>query len=391
MPREFNPRILVVDDEPAVTNSIQRTLRTACYGNVQSTCDPRQVLSIYDDFQPDLLLLDLHMPYLDGLAVMKQLAARTARRGYFPVLVLTGDLTAGSKQAALSLGAKDFLVKPCDSVELLLRVKNLLETRFLYVELQAQNVTLEQAVRERTKDLEQTQVELAARLALAADFRDDETGKHTARVGRLAALIARSLGQPNYEVAMIGQAAPLHDVGKIGIPDAILLKPGKLTPEEMRLMQGHTAIGARILGGSRSDLLRLAEAIALYHHERWDGTGYAKVKGEDIPLAARITAVADAFDAMTHNRPYRPACSVPDAIAEIARESGRHFDPAVVEAFLWLKPAELAPELVLTDTSGIRASRSTVPDDGHPIGMIGSWSADDPANALVGQAGRRQT
>jgi putative two-component system response regulator len=151
---------------------------------------------------------------------------------------------------------------------------------------------------------------------------------------------------------MIAQAAPLHDVGKIGIPDAILMKKDRLTADEVVSMQAHTTIGARILGGSRCALLRLAETIALCHHERWDGTGYAKVKGEDIPLPARITAVADTFDAMTHDRRYRPALSVSDARSEIARHSGTQFDPTIVEAFLLTTPAEWA--IYLADSSGLR-------------------------------------
>lgn len=340
-----NAHLLVVDDHEAAVEALKRTLRTAGYANVRSTNDPRQVLPMYDDFRPDLLLLDLHMPYMDGLAVMKQLESRVRRDGYFPVLMLTGDNTAESKQAALSLGVKDFLVKPYDQVELRLRVENLLETRFLYLALQARSESLEAAVRERTKELEDAQMEIAARLAIAAEFRDDETGQHSGRVGRIAALIARNLGLSFEEVLMIGQAAPLHDLGKIGIPDAVLLKMDELTPDERQTMQVHTTIGARILGGSHCALLRLAETIALYHHERWDGTGYARLKGADIPLAARITAVADTFDAMTHDRRYRPALSVWAARSEIARQSGTQFDPRVVEAFFLNGLAGLAIQL----------------------------------------------
>lgn len=336
MPHEpySNARLLVVDDQEAAVEALKRTLRAAGYANVHSTNDPRQVLPMYDDFRPDLLLLDLHMPYMDGLAVMNQLESRVNRDGYFPVLVLTGDNTAESKQAALSRGVKDFLVKPCDQVELRLRVENLLETRFLYQALRARSESLEAAVRARTKELEEAQMEIAARLAIAAEFRDDETGQHSARVGRIAAVIARNLGLSSEEVVMIRQAAPFHDLGKIGIPDVILLKVDELTADERQAMQVHTTIGAHILGGSHCALLRLAETIALYHHERWDGTGYAKVKGADIPLAARITAVADTFDAMTHDRRYRPALSISAARSEIASQSGTQFDPTVVEAFL---------------------------------------------------------
>lgn len=238
-------------------------------------------------------------------------------------------------------------MKPCDPVELRLRVKNLLETRFLYAQLQSRNESLEEAVRERTEDLEQAQIELAARLGIAAEYRDDKSGQHAARVGRLAALIASNLDLPNYQATMIGRAAPLHDVGKIGVPDAVLLKPeDELTPEETATLRAHTVIGARMLGGSRSELLRLAEAIALYHHEHWDGTGYGGVRGEDIPLCARITAVADAFDTVARGS-RRRALPVPEARNEIRRRAGTQFDAAVVEAFLRITPAELSLDLAL--------------------------------------------
>jgi len=338
-------RILIVDDQEEMVASIRRTLRAIGCLNVESTSDPLQVLAIYDRFQPDLILLDLRMPHLDGLAIMKHIKSRTEPRGYLPVLVLTGDLNPEARQAALALGAKDFLVKPCDPIELQLRVKNLLETRYLYVQLQARNETLEQAVRSRTADLEQAQTELVSRLGAAAVYRDHANVRHAGRVGRVAALIARDLGLPPDQVNMIGQAAPLHDVGMIGIADETLRKPeDELTPEQAAAMRAHTVLGARILGGSSSNLLHLAEVIALYHHENWDGTGYGRVKGDEIPLAARITAVADAFDTMTQDR-RRLALSVPDARQEIERLSGVRFDPAVVAAFLRIQPAQLLPDL----------------------------------------------
>ena len=198
-----------------------------------------------------------------------------AEASYLPILMLTGDDTPEAKREALSRGAKDFLNKPFHSDEVLLRISTLLETRFLYLQIQSQNQILEAKVRDRTRELEAAQIEIIERLARAAEFRDDNTGQHTERVGQMAALLARQIGLPDPQVSLIRRAAPLHDVGKIGIPDSILLKLGKLTPDEFELVKTHTTIGARILSGSRFTILRLAEEIAFNHHERWDGDGYA--------------------------------------------------------------------------------------------------------------------
>jgi len=184
-------------------------------------------------------------------------------------------------------------------------------------------------------ELEDTQIEILQRLALAAEYRDDDTGEHTKRVGEMSAQIAEALGLPEAEVELIRRAAPLHDVGKIAIPDSILLKPGKLTPEEFELIKTHTALGAKMLSGGRFPLLQRAEEIALSHHERWDGAGYLSgLQGEMIPIAGRIVAVADVFDALTNERSYKKAWSPDEAIQEIKHQSGQHFDPRVVEAFL---------------------------------------------------------
>jgi putative two-component system response regulator len=273
------------------------------------------------------------MPHMDGLAVMDQLN-EIVEASYLPILMLTGDLTPEARREALSRGAKDFVNKPFNPDEVLLRIRTLLETRFLYLQIQSQNQILEAKVRERTRELEAAQIEIIERLARAAEFRDDNTGQHTERVGQMAALLARQLGLPDPQVSLIRRAAPLHDVGKIGIPDAVLLKLGKLTVEEFELVKTHTTIGARILSGSRFGVLRLAEEIAFSHHERWDGEGYVGINKDQIPLAGRIVAVADVFDALTQKRPYKAAWPVAEAIAEIERQRSRQFDPEIVDAFL---------------------------------------------------------
>ncbi|HET7698704.1 MAG TPA: HD domain-containing phosphohydrolase [Vicinamibacterales bacterium] len=326
-------RILVVDDEDANVEILRRVLRRAGFASVDTTTDSRQVAPLYLKHRHDLILLDLHMPHMDGLEVMDQLN-EIASASYLPILILSGDLTPEARRDALSRGAKDFVNKPFQQDELLLRIRTLLETRLLYVRIQRQNRQLEDAVRERTRELVESQIEMIERLAIAAEYRDDNTGQHTQRVGQMSALVARQLGLPDAQVSLIARAAPLHDVGKIGVPDTILMKMGKLTAAEFEIVKQHTTIGARILSGGKFPLLRLAEEIAQFHHERWDGHGYAGMRGADVPLAGRIVAVADVFDALTQQRPYKPAWPVAEAIAEIDRQRERQFDAAVVDAFL---------------------------------------------------------
>ena len=328
-----NARILIVDDEPINVDLLRRLLERAGFSRLASTNDSREAVGLYTRFRPDLILLDLHMPHRDGLEVMDELN-QIAEASYLPILMLTGDDTPEAKREALSRGAKDFLNKPFHSDEVLLRIGTLLETRFLYLQIQSQNQILEAKVRDRTRELEAAQIEIIERLARAAEFRDDNTGQHTERVGQMAALLARQIGLSDTQVSLIRRAAPLHDVGKIGIPDSVLLKLGKLTAAEFELVKTHTTIGARILSGSRFTILRLAEEIAFNHHERWDGKGYNGISGSEIPLGGRIVAIADVFDALTQQRPYKPAWPVSDAIAEIDRQRGRQFDPALVDAFL---------------------------------------------------------
>ncbi|RJQ42925.1 MAG: response regulator [Gaiellales bacterium] len=327
-------KILAVDDEPANVRLLEEILKREGYARIKSIMDPRQVLPQFATFQPDLILLDLMMPHLDGFAVMRQLIPRIPTGAYLPILVLTADSTLAAKQQALSFGAKDFLTKPFDRAEVVLRVKNLLETRYLHLALQDQNQKLDVKVQERTRELEVARLEVLERLALAAEYRDDVTGQHTRRVGAISAILARALGHSDDEIELIRRAAPMHDIGKIGISDAILLKPGKLTPEEFEVMKSHTMIGAKIQSGSVSPLLQMAEVIALTHHEKWDGTGYLGLSGDAIPQEGRIVAVADVFDALTNIRPYKPAFAPEEALRIIRDGSGAHFDPEIVARFL---------------------------------------------------------
>ena len=346
-------RILVIDDEPANTRIIGRILARAGFTDVILTNDPVQALPIFLANTPDLVLLDLQMPEMDGFQVLGQLEAVIPRDTFLPILILTGDASVDARQRALRAGAKDFLLKPFDTTEVVLRIRNLLETRNLHLLLAAQNRSLETKVLERTQALNDAQIEMLQRLAAAAEVRDDETGQHTVRVGAFAGRLARELGLPAVEAELIRRTAPLHDVGKIGVPDGILLKPGRLTHDEFETMKKHTVIGARILSGGHSELLHVAERIALSHHERWDGGGYPHgLVGAAIPLEARVVAVVDFFDALTHDRPYRSAVPVPEVLDMVRAGRGSHFDPAVADAFLALLTHTAGPDAGLLPQEG---------------------------------------
>jgi putative two-component system response regulator len=333
-------RILIVDDQEPNVTLLKSLLDVSGFGNVTSSTDSSKAVGLCAQLEPDLLLLDLQMPAPDGFEVMSQLEPWTKGRTRLPILVLTADATPETKRRALAAGATDFLSKPFDTTEVVLRIRNLLATRLLQVELRDQNKLLEQRVRERTRELEEARLEILDRLAFAAEYRDNATGEHAQRIGRVSALAARELDLPDETVELIRRAAPLHDVGKLGLSDTVLLKQGKLSGEELDAMKLHTSLGAEILGRGRSALLRMSEEIARCHHERWDGGGYpAGLKGDQIPLHARIVAVADTFDALTRRRePLSPQ----QAIAELGRLAGAQFDPLVVEAFVSLGADALA-------------------------------------------------
>ncbi len=326
-------RLLIVDDQEQNIRMLERILAKAGYQHVTSTTDSTQALALKTRVKPDLILLDLHMREMDGFAVLEEIVAHNGPADHVPVIMITADDSADTKRRALALGARDFVGKPFDSAEVLLRIRNHLETRFLHQKLRDQNTELEAKVAERTQELEQSQLEVLERLAAAVEFRDDDTGNHTRRVAEVSAMLAQAVGLENTTVELIRRAAPLHDIGKVGIPDSILLKAGPLTGEEFEIMKTHTVIGSRMLSKGRSELVRFSQRIARSHHEWWDGSGYPdRVSGQSIPLEARIVAVADFLDALTHERPYRPAWGIDETLAEIKRRSGSHFDPTIARA-----------------------------------------------------------
>jgi putative two-component system response regulator len=330
-------RILIIDDEVHHVEQLVNLLAAEGFQNVSTTLDPQEGLALVFADEPDIVLLDLHMPELSGVDFMRHVRSDPSRFPFLPILILTDDTSHETRRHALANGANDILVKPFDAVEVLLRVQNLLEIKRLNQQIERHSEELEVLVGIRTAELEHTRLEVLERLAIAAEFRDDDTRDHTRRVGHSAALIAQAMGFTPFEVDTIRRASPLHDLGKIGIPDSVLLKPGRLTEEEFAIMKSHAKIGAEILEGSEYHLLEVAKEIAIAHHERFDGTGYPNgLKGEQIPAVARIVSVCDVFDALTHERCYKPAWPVEDAVAEITKCRGTQFDPEVVDVFVHL-------------------------------------------------------
>ena len=349
-------RILIIDDESLNIDVFRRYLEIAGYTNVISTDHAGQALPLMGLHRPDVVLLDIHMPVINGMEILKAVRSDPAL-ARMPVIILTGSQDSETKLIALRAGAADLLAKPIHPEELLARLGNVLRVKAYQDGLFRHSEELEEAVRRRTAELEASRLDVIHCLARAAEFRDDDTGQHVIRVGRYARVIGRQLGLSKYELDVLEPAAQLHDVGKIGIADTILLKPGKLTPEEFELMQkhcgfgkkiserisvhdaallrNHTEIGARIMDAGCSPILEMARRIALTHHERWDGNGYPLgLAGEDIPLEGRITAVADVFDALSSKRPYKPAFPLNRCLEIMESNSGSQFDPTVLNAFM---------------------------------------------------------
>ncbi|MBW7900356.1 MAG: response regulator [Rhodocyclaceae bacterium] len=326
-------RILVVDDQPGNVRLLEVFLTEAGYRRVEGITDPTLVLESLDREPADLILLDMRMPVLDGLGVLTLLRDAIHHEG-LQVIVLTAQTERETRLAALERGARDYLVKPFDNEEVLFRIHNALETRFLYQDRENEAERLEALVDERTQMLVETQFELVRCLARAGEFRDNDTGSHILRVSLGCHMLAQAAGLPRKEIELIRYASMMHDIGKIGVSDRVLLKPARLTPEEFEHMKTHCAVGVEILGDYDADVTRMARDIALTHHERWDGTGYPRgLKGEEIPITGRITAIIDVYDALISTRPYKQALSVDEALGMIRDGSGHQFDPALVDRF----------------------------------------------------------
>ena len=310
-------KILILDDNRTNNLLLEKLLNNNGYRNVKSILDSRLAVETYQSYMPDLLLLDLRMPYYNGFEILQQLS-EIKGADYLSVIVITAENDRNNLLKALELGAKDFIEKPFDQSEVLMRIRNMLEIRLLHKQGQQDNLLLERKVLERTKELDNMQTELFNRLLRAAEFRDNDTGKHISRIGHYVYRLAILSGSSEEYAMQLYYASMMHDIGKIGVPDYILLKPGKLTEPEFEKMKMHTVKGGEILSGSSLTVIKLAEQIALTHHERWDGKGYPLgLKGEGIPLAGRITAIFDVFDSLVSNRPYKFAWSEDDAVKEI--------------------------------------------------------------------------
>ena len=336
--RLLDAPILVVDDRQANVLLLENLLRQRGYTNVESTSDPFSVAPLHRARRFALILLDMQMPGLDGLGVMQQLR-RDAPAQFLPVLVITAQTDADLRLRALEHGARDHVTKPFVVAELAQRIRNLLEVELAYRDRLEQAAVLEQKVRERTRELEETQFEILRRLARAGEYRDNETGNHVQRVSLCSRALALAAGLDAALADMIKHASPMHDVGKIGIPDDILLRPGRLEGEDLSLMRSHVEIGGSILDGHAAPIMRMAHLIAVGHHERWDGTGYPKgLAGEATPIEARIVAICDVFDALTSVRPYKEAWSLEAATAYLTDEAGKHFDPTLIECFMAIMP-----------------------------------------------------
>jgi putative two-component system response regulator len=351
----FASKIMIVDDEPINVKLARKLLMVEGYANFVTTTDSREAIDLISKESPDALLLDVMMPHQSGLDILAALRA-DARWLHLPIVILTATSDQAIKRQAIDLGVTDFLAKPVDATDLVPRIRNALIVKRHFDHLQEHSERLEAAVLRRTAELARSRQEVIHCLARAGEFRDDHTGRHVLRVGKYSRLIAGELGWRGEQLEMIEQAAQLHDIGKIGIPDSILLKPGKLGPEEFEVMQRHSVygtkitqglpnhevnalcrhaeLGSRLLETTESPVLALAATIALSHHEKWDGSGYPLgLAGEDIPLPGRITAVADVFDALSSRRPYKPPFPLEKCFDILRDGKGQHFDPVVLDGF----------------------------------------------------------
>lgn len=312
-PGDHRPKILVVDDEPVNLQVLKQVLQQDY--RLLFARDGEKALNLAESDAPDLILLDIMMPGITGLETCARLKQNPATRA-IPVIFVTALADTSDEAEGFRLGCVDYITKPVSPPIVLARIK----TQLSLVSVDS---------------LRETRLQVIHRLGRAAEYKDNETGLHVIRMSHFAREIALAAGVSPQDAEELLNAAPMHDIGKIGIPDVILQKPGKLDPDEWEVMKTHTAIGASIIGEDDSNLLKVARVIALNHHEKWDGSGYpAGLSGEAIPLEARIVAIADVFDALTSVRPYKDAWPIAEAVDYIKQQSGRHFDPALVDAFL---------------------------------------------------------
>lgn len=329
----LDSKILIIDDEPVNTTVLEALFDSKNFTNILAITDPVEGVKLYRENDIDLVLLDINMPVLNGFDVMDEfnLIEKSIPP---PILILTAQHDNDTRMRALNGGASDFITKPFSMDEVLSRSNNLLDMHLGHKTLATFNHELEIKVEERTQQLALSQKEALDCLSYAAEYKDMDTAQHTIRVGWYSRLLGEKIGVSGEELEILFQASPMHDVGKIGIPDKILLKPGKFEPDEWAIMQTHSEIGANILQGNSSPLMIAAKEIALCHHEKWDGSGYPNnLAGNDIPINARIVILADIFDALTIERPYKKPWTLEKTVEYIMAESGNFFEPDIVKAF----------------------------------------------------------
>ncbi len=330
-------KILAVDDEPVGLGFLRDNLAARGYQRVTACTRPRQALEALKELDPDVLILDLAMPELDGFEFM-DLARRQRPESFLPILVISGHGDPDIRSRALESGARDFISKPFDMVEVAARIRNMAEMKYIYDQLRRQNRELEERVEARTRKLQRTFREVINSLSTAVEYHNKETATHLKRIREFTGLLARGAGVDRPRAERLSEASVMHDIGKIGVPDGVLAKAGPLTKEEWELMKSHTVIGADILSGYDSGLIKVARNIALTHHEKWNGLGYPRgLVGIEIPLEGRIVSLCDAFDALISKRPYKEAWPVEEAVAAIVEEKGRSYDPSLVDVFQALK------------------------------------------------------